>query len=105
MNVQQMTREFKAEVREVKHCLIFLERLAETLETHPTAYHFQLYPTMDGKGGSGITATVYFTESYAAIDCWGEEKYVHLNIVSCKHFSERAVETVINWFQAVLEAG
>ncbi|MCH7541856.1 S-adenosylmethionine decarboxylase [Patescibacteria group bacterium] len=95
MDIAEYRREFRACLNNPFDCLRFLMCLVVCLGTKPVAFHFQLYPTPDNCGGNGVTATVYFVESYATIDCWAEEKYVHLNIVSCKEFDIAKVEALI----------
>ena len=76
----------------------FLKALAKTLEVKPVSYHLQLFPTLDGKGGFGITATLNFADSYATLDTWPEFNIATLDIRSCKKFDERKVKKLIKSF-------
>lgn len=98
MKIQQFSKDYELDLRKEEDCLKFLKELVKIIGIHPVAYNIQLYPTPDKRGGYGITATVYFVESYATLDSWPEKKYVHLNIISCKKFDEyKIMEFVKNW--------
>jgi len=86
MDITHRVYEFNTEIKDIKACVEFLFELTNTINTTPVNFNASLYPTPDGKGGVGITAAVHFVESYAVLDSWPEKNYVHLNVVSCKHF-------------------
>ncbi|MCH7604903.1 S-adenosylmethionine decarboxylase [Patescibacteria group bacterium] len=97
MNVTHRVYEFDTEIRDIKVCVEFLLELTNTIKTTPVNFNASLYPTPDKKGGVGITAVVQFAESYAVLDSWPEKNYVHLNVVSCKHF-DSLISFIQNWF-------
>ena len=66
---------------------------------HAVSFNSNVFPTVDKKGGVGLTATVSFVESYATVDSWPEENYLHLNIVSCKKFDKVKLRKFLKlWF-------
>ena len=98
MKIQQETFELEMKIQTISEALNFLWQIAGVICVKPTAFNAVLYPTIGGEGGCGITATLYFVESYCIIDSWPETSFVHLNIVSCKPFSRSLVEEKIKPF-------
>ena len=81
----------KGVVNSIESSMNLLFDLTKIIELTPVAFYANIFPTVNGKGGEGITATINFVESYATIDSWPEEEYIHLNIVSCKSFDNSRV--------------
>ena len=52
------------------------------------------YPSLDGKGGIGITAFQPFVESFCALDTYPEQNRVVLLFYSCRHFDTEALISV-----------
>ena len=98
MDVQQETFEIEVKIHTIPKAFDFLWRIAEVIRVKPTAFNVQLYPIITGEGGCGLTAILFFVESFCIIDSWPESRYVNVNIVSCKPFSRLQVEIVIQAF-------
>lgn len=95
MNIIQTVYEIEGVISSVKDSMSLLFDLTEVVKLTPVAFYANIFPTVGGKGGEGITATINFVESYAVIDSWPEREYIHLNIVSCKMFDRKKVYTFL----------
>jgi len=91
MNVQHNVYEIKGVLGNSGDAMRFLLLVTDRLGLTPVGFNAYLFPTVGDRGGTGITAQVSFVESYATIDSWPEENYIHLNIVSCKEFDSKKV--------------
>lgn len=91
MNVIQVVYEIRGVIDSVRSSMELLFALTTVIELTPISFNAQILPTTDGKGGTGITAQIGFVESYATVDSWPENQYIHLNIVSCKLFDKKKV--------------
>lgn len=99
MQLYSTQKEFNGELNDPIDAVGFLRTLAEAVGFRPVAYNVQMFPTADNRGGTGVTATVYFTESYATIDTWPQSDQIHLTLVTCKPFKEETVDGVIKDWQ------
>ena len=95
MDIQQESFTFKAVVDNMHKALTLLLWIATAIKVEPTGFTCQLISAKDEKKQKGLTACLFFLQSYSVLDSWPENQYVHLTITSCKPFSRELIEGIL----------
>ena len=56
------------------------------------------YPTVAGKGGTGLTVVLPITESFLALDTWSDHDSAYLFVCSCRLFHTADIDKVAQSF-------
>lgn len=63
-----------------------MNQITKDLNFHKVGHACFLYPTIDGRGGTGLSEFQAFSESGIFIDSWPEYNFVSLALTSCINF-------------------